>query len=146
MLTFPLLLSLSAFHLPSLWVRHRLVTKRKFVNLRTTLITKCLLVQLEGPQLIKHGFGDAIAKVGLTKFVTDLFWVGMFYHLYNQVCPFYFQEYKESIQTMKTIITLLPLRIKLVCCELNSFYVLLAIIHAIVPNSCFVQFQLIVCC
>ncbi|XP_057464079.1 triose phosphate/phosphate translocator, chloroplastic isoform X2 [Actinidia eriantha] len=40
---------------------------------------------LEGPQLIKHGFGDAIAKVGLTKFITDLFWVGMFYHLYNQL-------------------------------------------------------------
>ncbi|KAJ0876081.1 putative triose phosphate/phosphoenolpyruvate translocator, sugar phosphate transporter [Helianthus annuus] len=40
---------------------------------------------LEGPQLIKHGFSDAIAKVGLTKFVTDLFWVGMFYHLYNQL-------------------------------------------------------------
>ncbi|KAL3820423.1 hypothetical protein ACJIZ3_006328 [Penstemon smallii] len=40
---------------------------------------------LEGPQLLKHGFNDAIAKVGLTKFVTDLFWVGMFYHLYNQL-------------------------------------------------------------
>ncbi|KAH7682241.1 solute carrier family 35 member E1 protein [Dioscorea alata] len=40
---------------------------------------------LEGPQLLKHGFNDAIAKVGLTKFVTDLFWVGLFYHLYNQV-------------------------------------------------------------
>lgn len=40
---------------------------------------------LEGPQLLKHGFSDAIAKVGLTKFVTDLFWVGMFYHLYNQL-------------------------------------------------------------
>lgn len=35
---------------------------------------------------MKYGFNDAIAKVGLTKFVTDLFWVGMFYHLYNQVC------------------------------------------------------------
>lgn len=34
---------------------------------------------------MKHGFGDAITKVGLTKFITDLFWVGMFYHLYNQV-------------------------------------------------------------
>ncbi|KAL3640102.1 hypothetical protein CASFOL_015070 [Castilleja foliolosa] len=44
-----------------------------------------LRVQLEGPQLLKHGFNDAIAKVGLTKFITDLFWVGMFYHLYNQV-------------------------------------------------------------
>ncbi|KAK6264678.1 hypothetical protein SCA6_020112 [Theobroma cacao] len=40
---------------------------------------------LEGPQLIKHGFGDAIAKVGMTKFISDLFWVGMFYHLYNQL-------------------------------------------------------------
>lgn len=39
----------------------------------------------EGPQLMKHGFNDAIAKVGLTKFVSDLFWVGMFYHLYNQI-------------------------------------------------------------
>ncbi|KAK4386581.1 Triose phosphate/phosphate translocator, chloroplastic [Sesamum angolense] len=42
-------------------------------------------VIFEGPQLIKHGFNDAIAKVGLTKFITDLFWVGMFYHLYNQL-------------------------------------------------------------
>ncbi|KAH6790341.1 Glucose-6-phosphate/phosphate translocator-like protein [Perilla frutescens var. frutescens] len=39
----------------------------------------------EGPQLLKHGFNDAIAKVGLTKFISDLFWVGMFYHLYNQL-------------------------------------------------------------
>ncbi|XP_039015542.1 triose phosphate/phosphate translocator, chloroplastic isoform X1 [Hibiscus syriacus] len=39
----------------------------------------------EGPQLIKHGFSDAIAKVGMTKFISDLFWVGMFYHLYNQL-------------------------------------------------------------
>ncbi|KAL9265136.1 Triose phosphate/phosphate translocator, chloroplastic-like protein [Drosera capensis] len=40
---------------------------------------------VEGPALIKHGFEDAIAKVGLTKFISDLFWVGMFYHLYNQL-------------------------------------------------------------
>ncbi|KAG5561738.1 hypothetical protein RHGRI_004701 [Rhododendron griersonianum] len=39
----------------------------------------------EGPQLLKSGFSDAIAKVGLTKFITDLFWVGLFYHLYNQL-------------------------------------------------------------
>ncbi|TYJ17838.1 hypothetical protein E1A91_A09G080800v1 [Gossypium mustelinum] len=39
----------------------------------------------EGPQLMKHGFTDAIAKVGMTKFISDLFWVGMFYHLYNQL-------------------------------------------------------------
>eukprot|EP01018_Ginkgo_biloba_P015215 Gb_09224 [translate_table: standard] len=40
---------------------------------------------IEGPTLIQNGFGDAIAKVGLTKFLSDLFWVGMFYHLYNQL-------------------------------------------------------------
>uniref|UniRef100_A0A6N2KZM8 Sugar phosphate transporter domain-containing protein n=1 Tax=Salix viminalis TaxID=40686 RepID=A0A6N2KZM8_SALVM len=40
---------------------------------------------VEGPQLMKYGFNDAIAKVGLTKFISDLFWVGMFYHLYNQL-------------------------------------------------------------
>lgn len=40
---------------------------------------------VEGPQLLKYGFNDAIAKVGMTKFITDLFWVGMFYHLYNQL-------------------------------------------------------------
>ncbi|KAL1537840.1 triose phosphate/phosphate translocator, chloroplastic [Salvia divinorum] len=40
---------------------------------------------IEGPQLLKSGFNDAIAKVGMTKFITDLFWVGMFYHLYNQL-------------------------------------------------------------
>ncbi|KAL0296856.1 UNVERIFIED_CONTAM: Triose phosphate/phosphate translocator TPT, chloroplastic [Sesamum radiatum] len=40
---------------------------------------------IEGPQLMQHGFRDAIAKVGLHKFLSDLFWIGMFYHLYNQV-------------------------------------------------------------
>ncbi|KAK3431364.1 hypothetical protein EUGRSUZ_E03242 [Eucalyptus grandis] len=40
---------------------------------------------IEGPQLMKYGFNDALAKVGTTKFITDLFWVGMFYHLYNQL-------------------------------------------------------------
>ncbi|RWW22363.1 hypothetical protein BHE74_00004707 [Ensete ventricosum] len=45
-------------------------------------VVYCLL---EGPQLMQHGFKDAIAKVGMTKFLSDLFWVGMFYHLYNQV-------------------------------------------------------------
>lgn len=52
---------------------------------------------LEGPVLLKHGFNDAIAKVGLVKFVTDLFWVGMFYHLYNQVNPS-FQCYRREFQ------------------------------------------------
>ncbi|PIA50929.1 hypothetical protein AQUCO_01100030v1 [Aquilegia coerulea] len=40
---------------------------------------------IEGPQLMQHGFTDAIAKVGLKKFLSDLFWIGMFYHLYNQL-------------------------------------------------------------
>lgn len=35
---------------------------------------------------MQYGFQDAIAKVGLVKFISDLFWIGMFYHLYNQVC------------------------------------------------------------
>lgn len=34
---------------------------------------------------MQYGFKDAIAKVGLNKFMSDLFWIGMFYHLYNQV-------------------------------------------------------------
>eukprot|EP00250_Pteridium_aquilinum_P011138 c19859_g1_i1 orf=444-1793(-) len=42
-------------------------------------------ILMEGPALMQHGFADAITKVGMTKFVTDLFWVGMFYHLYNQL-------------------------------------------------------------
>ncbi|CAI9087388.1 OLC1v1021445C1 [Oldenlandia corymbosa var. corymbosa] len=42
-------------------------------------------VILEGPALLNGGFTDAIAKVGMTKFISDLFWVGMFYHLYNQI-------------------------------------------------------------
>lgn len=36
---------------------------------------------------MQYGFSDAIAKVGIVKFVSDLFWIGMFYHLYNQVNP-----------------------------------------------------------
>ncbi|KAL6624737.1 hypothetical protein ACP70R_032058 [Stipagrostis hirtigluma subsp. patula] len=40
---------------------------------------------IEGPQLVQHGFKDAIAKVGLTKLVGNFFLVGLFYHLYNQV-------------------------------------------------------------
>ncbi|XP_022733396.1 triose phosphate/phosphate translocator, chloroplastic-like [Durio zibethinus] len=42
-------------------------------------------ILIEGPQLMQHGLRDAIAKVGLVKFLSDLFWIGMFYHLYNQV-------------------------------------------------------------
>lgn len=44
-----------------------------------------LTFQIEGPQLMQYGFKEAIAKVGLYKFLSDLFWIGMFYHLYNQV-------------------------------------------------------------
>ncbi|KAL5759374.1 hypothetical protein ACOSP7_017898 [Xanthoceras sorbifolium] len=40
---------------------------------------------IEGPKLMQYGFKDAIAKVGLVKFLSDLFWIGMFYHLYNQL-------------------------------------------------------------
>uniref|UniRef100_A0A452XW93 Sugar phosphate transporter domain-containing protein n=1 Tax=Aegilops tauschii subsp. strangulata TaxID=200361 RepID=A0A452XW93_AEGTS len=40
---------------------------------------------IEGPQLVQHGFKDAIAKVGLTKLVSNIFLAGLFYHLYNQV-------------------------------------------------------------
>jgi solute carrier family 35 protein E1 len=40
---------------------------------------------VEGPALINGGFSAAIAKVGMNKFLSDLFWVGMFYHLYNQL-------------------------------------------------------------
>jgi solute carrier family 35 protein E1 len=42
-------------------------------------------ILIEGPKLMQSGFADAIAKVGISKFVSDLFWVGMFYHLYNQL-------------------------------------------------------------
>ncbi|CAM8998560.1 unnamed protein product [Rhodiola kirilowii] len=42
-------------------------------------------ILIEGPKLMQYGFADAIAKVGLTKFLSDLFWIGMFYHLYNQL-------------------------------------------------------------
>ncbi|KAF6988000.1 hypothetical protein CFC21_005588 [Triticum aestivum] len=40
---------------------------------------------IEGPQLVQHGFKDAIAKVGLAKLVSNIFLAGLFYHLYNQV-------------------------------------------------------------
>ena len=58
------------------------------INSYRFCVISCLLTQIDGPQLIKHGFSDAIAKVGMTKFLSDLFWVGMFYHLYNQVFLF----------------------------------------------------------
>ncbi|KAF1889203.1 hypothetical protein Lal_00024525 [Lupinus albus] len=42
-------------------------------------------ILIEGPKLMEFGFANAIAKVGLVKFLSDLFWIGMFYHLYNQL-------------------------------------------------------------
>jgi len=49
-------------------------------------------LQIEGPQLVQHGFKDAIAKVGLTKLISNFFVVGLFYHLYNQVYNFISHE------------------------------------------------------
>ncbi|KAF3451429.1 hypothetical protein FNV43_RR07524 [Rhamnella rubrinervis] len=56
-----------------------------YISIIALLVCIPPAIFLEGPQLIKHGFNDAIAKVGLVKFISDLFWVGMFYHLYNQL-------------------------------------------------------------
>nr|KAJ0204772.1 hypothetical protein LSAT_V11C500253660 [Lactuca sativa] len=42
-------------------------------------------ILIEGPKLMQYGFRDAIAEVGMVKFVSDLFWIRMFYHLYNQI-------------------------------------------------------------
>ncbi|XP_076888676.1 triose phosphate/phosphate translocator, chloroplastic-like [Bidens hawaiensis] len=42
-------------------------------------------ILIEGPKLMQYGFSDAIARVGIVKFVSDLLWIGMFYHLYNQI-------------------------------------------------------------
>ncbi|XP_031474001.1 triose phosphate/phosphate translocator TPT, chloroplastic [Nymphaea colorata] len=56
-----------------------------YISIIALLVCIPPAVIVEGPQLLQHGFKDAIAKVGLTKFLSDLFWVGMFYHLYNQL-------------------------------------------------------------
>ncbi|GMH05472.1 hypothetical protein Nepgr_007312 [Nepenthes gracilis] len=56
-----------------------------YISIIALLVCIPPAIIVEGPQLMKHGFNDAIAKVGLTKFISDLFWVGMFYHLYNQL-------------------------------------------------------------
>ncbi|KAF5752058.1 hypothetical protein HS088_TW02G01078 [Tripterygium wilfordii] len=42
-------------------------------------------ILIEGPQLMQYGLKEAIAKMGLYKFLSDLFLIGMFYHLYNQL-------------------------------------------------------------
>ncbi|CAN6444483.1 unnamed protein product [Victoria cruziana] len=56
-----------------------------YISIIALLVCIPPAVIVEGPKLLQHGFNDAIAKVGLTKFLSDLFWVGMFYHLYNQL-------------------------------------------------------------
>ncbi|KAL5730513.1 hypothetical protein ACHQM5_003320 [Ranunculus cassubicifolius] len=56
-----------------------------YISIIALLVCIPPAIIIEGPQLMKSGFADAIAKVGLTKFISDLFWVGMFYHLYNQL-------------------------------------------------------------
>eukprot|EP00850_Spirogloea_muscicola_P000049 SM000001S04451 [mRNA] locus=s1:268294:271577:- [translate_table: standard] len=40
---------------------------------------------MEGPALVNYGWSAAIAKVGQQKFFTDLLFVGLTYHLYNQL-------------------------------------------------------------
>ncbi|KAG2706985.1 hypothetical protein I3843_05G115800 [Carya illinoinensis] len=56
-----------------------------YISIIALLVCIPPAVLIEGPQLMQHGFRDAIAKVGLYKFLSDLFWIGMFYHLYNQL-------------------------------------------------------------
>ncbi|KAJ8774637.1 hypothetical protein K2173_017083 [Erythroxylum novogranatense] len=56
-----------------------------YISIIALLVCIPPAIVLEGPKLIQTGFSDAIAKVGLVKFLSDLFWVGMFYHLYNQI-------------------------------------------------------------
>ncbi|EYU22374.1 hypothetical protein ABFS82_05G004800 [Erythranthe guttata] len=56
-----------------------------YISIIALLVCLPPAIFIEGPQLMQHGFKDAIAKVGLNKFLSDLFWIGMFYHLYNQV-------------------------------------------------------------
>lgn len=56
-----------------------------YISIIALLVCIPPAILIEGPQLMQYGFKDAIAKVGLYKFVSDLFWIGMFYHLYNQL-------------------------------------------------------------
>ncbi|KAH7834280.1 hypothetical protein Vadar_014509 [Vaccinium darrowii] len=56
-----------------------------YISIIALLVCIPPAIFIEGPKLMQHGFSDAIAKVGLQKFLSDLFWIGMFYHLYNQV-------------------------------------------------------------
>ncbi|XP_058070364.1 triose phosphate/phosphate translocator, chloroplastic-like [Magnolia sinica] len=56
-----------------------------YISIIALLVCIPPAIIIEGPQLMQYGFADAIAKVGLYKFISDLFWIGMFYHLYNQI-------------------------------------------------------------
>ncbi|PHT59458.1 Triose phosphate/phosphate translocator, chloroplastic [Capsicum baccatum] len=56
-----------------------------YISIIALLVCLPPAIFIEGPQLLQYGFRDAIAKVGLYKFLSDLFWIGMFYHLYNQI-------------------------------------------------------------
>ncbi|KAM3754747.1 hypothetical protein ACB098_03G188800 [Castanea mollissima] len=56
-----------------------------YISIIALLVCIPPAIIIEGPQLMQYGFRDAIAKVGLYKFLSDLFWIGMFYHLYNQL-------------------------------------------------------------
>ncbi|XP_016508918.1 triose phosphate/phosphate translocator, chloroplastic-like isoform X2 [Nicotiana tabacum] len=56
-----------------------------YISIMALLFCLPPAIFIEGPQLMQYGFRDAITKVGLYKFLSDLFWIGMFYHLYNQV-------------------------------------------------------------
>lgn len=56
-----------------------------YISIIALLVCIPPAVFIEGPQLMQYGFADAIAKVGISKFLSDLFLIGLFYHLYNQV-------------------------------------------------------------
>jgi solute carrier family 35 protein E1 len=56
-----------------------------YISIIALLVCIPPAIIIEGPQLVQHGFKDAIAKVGLAKLVSNLLVVGLFYHLYNQV-------------------------------------------------------------
>ncbi|KAM7468475.1 hypothetical protein LguiB_016037 [Lonicera macranthoides] len=56
-----------------------------YISIMSLLISTPHALFIEGPQLMQYGFRDAIVKVGLSKFLSDLFLVGMFFHLYNQI-------------------------------------------------------------
>ncbi|KAF6165098.1 hypothetical protein GIB67_000682 [Kingdonia uniflora] len=56
-----------------------------YISIIALLVCIPPAILIEGPQLMQYGFRDAILKVGLNKFLSDLFLIGMFYHLYNQL-------------------------------------------------------------